>query len=97
MRQMKTFRHSTLRPALIAVTLSMLLISCSLMKDDRSDCPACRNPLHVKLRYDYNIQRANMFSDHVEEATVTARCISLTRSNMTTRRPMVSCVIMPTT
>ena len=40
------------------------------MKDDRSDCPDCRNPLRVMLRYDYNIQRANMFGDHVEEATV---------------------------
>jgi Protein of unknown function (DUF1812). len=41
-----------------------------MMKEDRSDCPDCRNPLRVHLRYDYNTQRANMFSDHVEEATV---------------------------
>ena len=50
--------------------LPLLLTACSLMKEDRSDCPDCRNPLHIKLRYDYNIQRANMFGDHVEEATV---------------------------
>ena len=49
---------------------ALLLASCSMMKEDRSDCPDCRNPLHVKVRYDYNIQRANMFADHVEQATV---------------------------
>lgn len=48
----------------------VLFASCSMMSDDRSDCPDCRNPLHIKLRYDYNTMRANMFSDHVEEATV---------------------------
>ena len=47
-----------------------LLTACSMMREDRSDCPDCRNPLRITLRYDYNIQRANMFSDHVEEATV---------------------------
>lgn len=47
-----------------------LLTSCAMMTDDRSDCPACRNTLRIMLRYDYNTQRANMFSDHVEEATV---------------------------
>jgi hypothetical protein len=40
------------------------------MKEDRSDCPDCRNTLRIMLRYDYNTQRANMFADHVEEATV---------------------------
>ena len=49
---------------------ALLLASCSMMKEDRSDCPDCRNPLHIKVRYDYNIQRANMFADHVEQATV---------------------------
>ena len=49
---------------------ALLLASCSMMKEDRSDCPDCRNPLHIKVRYDYNIQRANMFADHVEQVTV---------------------------
>ena len=49
---------------------ALLLASCSMMKEDRSDCPDCRNPLHIKVRYDYNIQRANMFADHVEQTTV---------------------------
>lgn len=49
---------------------ALLLTSCSMMKEDRSDCPDCRNPLHIKVRYDYNIQRANMFADHVEQVMV---------------------------
>ena len=52
------------------IIAALLLASCSMMKEDRSDCPDCRNPLHIKVRYDYNIQRANMFADHVEQATV---------------------------
>lgn len=55
---------------IISVVLMVLLSSCSLMKDDRSDCPDCRNPLRITLRYDYNTMRANMFADHVQEATV---------------------------
>ena len=49
---------------------SLLLCSCAMMREDRDDCPDCRNPLRIHLRYDYNTQRANMFSDHVEEATI---------------------------
>ena len=57
--------------AKVAIIIAVLLLaSCSMMKEDRSDCPDCRNPLHIKVRYDYNIQRANMFADHVEQATV---------------------------
>lgn len=56
--------------ATVLLALSMLLTACSLMKDDRSDCPTCRNPLRITLRYDYNTMRANMFGDHVQEATV---------------------------
>lgn len=67
MRQMN--RHRTWAKAAITVA-ALLLASCSMMKEDRSDCPDCRNPLHIKVRYDYNIQRANMFADHVEQATV---------------------------
>ena len=54
-----------------ALSLFILLLpSCSMMQDDRSDCPDCHNPLRITLRYDYNTQRANMFGDHVEEAAV---------------------------
>ena len=54
---------------IVSALLLQLLLSCAMMKEDRTDCPDCRNPLHVTLRYDYNTARANMFSDHVEEAT----------------------------
>ncbi|MBU3854903.1 MAG: FimB/Mfa2 family fimbrial subunit, partial [Candidatus Paraprevotella stercoravium] len=36
--------------------------SCSLMKDDRDDCPM---GLYLKFKYDYNLERADMFKDHV--------------------------------
>jgi len=66
-----TKRHNTF--ILYAAILSLPLLlssSCSMMQDDRSDCPDCRNPLRVMLRYDYNTQRADMFGDQVQEATV---------------------------
>ena len=63
-------RHSPFVLYAAIVSLPLLLLSCSMMEDDRSDCPDCRNTLRVMLRYDYNIQRANMFGDQVEEATV---------------------------
>lgn len=36
--------------------------SCDMMKENRDDCPA---GLYLKFKYDYNLQRANMFCDHV--------------------------------
>lgn len=58
-----------MRQAIILASV-LLLASCSMMKEDRSDCPDCNNPLRIKLRYDYNTARADMFNDHVEQATV---------------------------
>lgn len=52
------------------LSLPLLLASCSMMTDDRSDCPTCYNPVHLVLKYDYNTQRANMYADHVRQATV---------------------------
>ena len=52
------------------VSLMLSAASCSMMTDDRSDCPDCRNPLRVMLRYYYNTHLANMFGDQVGEATV---------------------------
>ncbi|MBQ7510058.1 MAG: FimB/Mfa2 family fimbrial subunit [Prevotella sp.] len=63
-------RHNTFVLYAAILSLPLLLLSCSMMSDDRSDCPDCRNTLRVMLRYDYNIQRANMFGDQVQEATV---------------------------
>lgn len=41
--------------------------SCSLMDTDRTDCP---EGLYVNFVYDYNIQRADMFKDHVGYVTL---------------------------
>jgi len=38
------------------------LASCSMMEDDRTDCPT---GLYVNFKYDYNMQRADMFKDQV--------------------------------
>lgn len=49
--------------ALAAVGLS----ACSFMHED---LPLCEQVVRVHLKYDYNIQRADMFSDHVGEVRV---------------------------
>lgn len=68
---MKRRAYNQRRIPLCAVLLSLLqFFSCSIINEDRSDCPDCRNPLRIHLCYDYNTQRANMFSNHVEETTI---------------------------
>lgn len=56
---------------LMAIFSTILLgigtASCSLMDTDRSDCP---EGLYVNFVYDYNIQRSDMFKDHVGYVTV---------------------------
>lgn len=41
--------------------------ACTMMEEDRSDCPT---GLFVRFVYDYNTQRADMFKDHVGYVTV---------------------------
>lgn len=43
------------------------LASCSMMHEDLDDCPI---GLYLSFRYDYNLQRANMFPDQVGAVTV---------------------------
>lgn len=45
-------------PLLSAAVLS----SCSMMHEDRDDCPT---GLYLSFRYNYNLERADMFGDHV--------------------------------
>ena len=66
----KRRRSSTSVMFFVMLSQLLMLVSCTMMKDDRSDCPECRNPLHITLCYDYNTARANMFSNHVQQATV---------------------------
>lgn len=51
----------------LAVAVLTSVTSCSMMHQDLSDCPV---GLYLTLKYDYNLQRANMFGDHVGDVTV---------------------------
>lgn len=48
---------------LCVVSLSAsVFTSCSMMTEDREDCPV---GLYLNFKYDYNLERADMFNDHV--------------------------------
>lgn len=46
----------------IAALSASVFTSCDMMTEDREDCPM---GLYLNFKYDYNLQRADMFSDHV--------------------------------
>ncbi|MDE5998128.1 MAG: FimB/Mfa2 family fimbrial subunit [Muribaculaceae bacterium] len=56
---------------IIAITILLLTgmaaTSCSMVEEDRSDCPT---GLFIRFVYDYNTQRADMFKDHVGHVQV---------------------------
>ena len=52
---------------LIALTALTTLASCSMMSDGFDDCP---QGLSVQFVYDYNVERADMFNDHVGSVTL---------------------------
>lgn len=62
---MKPF-HQIITAALLLCTTAFTT-ACSMMEEDRSDCPT---GLYVNFVYDYNTQRADMFKDHVGYVTV---------------------------
>ena len=49
------------------LTAAVASTSCSMMHDDLDDCPI---GLYLAFEYDYNLQRADMFGDHVGSVTV---------------------------
>ena len=51
----------------VAMMAAMALSSCDMMTEDLDDCPT---GLYVNFVYDYNIQRADMFKDHVGGLTL---------------------------
>ena len=54
--------------ALLILALSGgMLASCDMMEQDNSDCPY---GLYLTFKYDYNLQRADMFNDHVGSVTL---------------------------
>ena len=59
--------RNILHKGVMLLTAAMVMNSCDMMKDDLSDCPT---GLYVNFVYDYNIQRADMFKDHVGGLTL---------------------------
>ena len=59
--------RNILHKGVLLLMAAMLMNSCSMMTEDLSDCPA---GLYVNFVYDYNIQRADMFKDHVGGLTL---------------------------
>ena len=59
-------RH-IIQKSLQMIVVAALLTSCDMMKEDRDYCPT---GLYVNFVYDYNIQRADMFKDHVGSVTL---------------------------
>lgn len=51
----------------IMVAGTGIVASCDMMEQDLDDCP---NGLYVNFKYDYNLQRADMFNDHVGSVTL---------------------------
>ena len=55
-------KRLNLKTWLLAATATVTLAGCDMMKEDMDDCPS---GLYVNFVYDYNMQRADMFKDHV--------------------------------
>lgn len=51
----------------LLLAAGFLIPSCSMMHQDLEDCPT---GLYLSFKYDYNLQRADMFNDHVGAVTV---------------------------
>lgn len=64
---MNRFLHNIFGKAALLCAALAFTTSCSMMEDDVSDCPT---GLYVRFVYDYNIQRADMFRDHVGHVTL---------------------------
>ena len=60
-------KRMNLKSWLIALAAVGTLTSCDEIMEDRDDCPT---GLYVTFVYDYNIQRADMFKDHVGGLTL---------------------------
>ena len=56
-----TVQH-IIQKSMLALMAAVTMSSCDMMTEDLSDCPT---GLYVNFVYDYNIQHADMFKDHV--------------------------------
>lgn len=74
--------------------LTLLTASCNAIMDDMQPCPP--PALYVHFRYDYNIQRADMFTDHCGSVTLyvfdkDGKLIrTVTEENSNSRQPLKS-------
>lgn len=59
--------RNILHKGILLLMATMMMNSCGMMTEDLSDCPT---GLYVNFVYDYNIQRADMFKDHVGGLTL---------------------------
>lgn len=59
--------RNILHKGVLLLMAAVLMTGCDMMKEDLSDCPT---GLYVNFVYDYNIQRADMFKDHVGGLTL---------------------------
>lgn len=57
----------TLKDIFAIALLALTATSCAMMDDDLPPCP---QGLDVHFKYDYNLERADMFTDHVGSVTV---------------------------
>lgn len=53
--------------ALLLLAACGMIASCNMMEEDLSDCP---QGLYITFKYDYNLERADMFNDHVGSVTL---------------------------
>ena len=63
---MNYFKQHILALSILLLT-GMAAVSCSMVEEDRSDCPT---GLYIRFIYDYNTMRADMFKDHVGHVQV---------------------------
>ncbi len=64
---MKHFFHHNLFTRTLLAAAALLFAACSQMSEDLPPCP---EGLDIYFKYDYNLQHANMFKDHVGAVTV---------------------------
>lgn len=64
---MKAQIFSLVKRGVLAIATLLMVASCDMWHTDTDDCPT---GIYVKFKYDYNLQRADMFNDHVGAVTL---------------------------
>lgn len=64
---MKAQIFSLVKRGVLAIATLLTVASCDMWHTDTDDCPT---GIYVKFKYDYNLQRADMFNDHVGAVTL---------------------------